>query len=286
MKTLSLIALLLFSLHASAQTVPLPPNQQSLVDAEWAFINMAKDLNVRDAFIANFNDESIVFNENVPVKAKGFYATLKPNDSWLKWEPVYTDIAASGDFGFNTGPWEFRAKKTDEKAIAFGHFVSVWKKQADGKWKLAVDIGITHPSPEDSVPVLKNSSIKTFPLKGDKKEFRSELLQTENNFLRSLKEDPEKAYDYYLSEEARIYRVGHQPFIAPDSVKEAVKKYPGENYTPIEGDIASTGDLGFVYGLVDQRISETENQRANYMRIWKRADGKHWKIVLEILTYR
>ena len=53
--------------------------------------------------------------------------------------------AASGDMGFTTGPWEAKGDINDEKPSGYGHFVTVWKKQADGSWKFVVDLGISHP---------------------------------------------------------------------------------------------------------------------------------------------
>ncbi len=65
----------------------------------------------------------------------------------LVWEPAFASIARSGDFGYDTGPSKWRAKKTDEKFAGFGHFISIWKKQKDGAWKVALDCGIENPEP-------------------------------------------------------------------------------------------------------------------------------------------
>jgi len=140
----------------------------------------------------------------------------------MKWEPIYTDMAASGDFGYNTGPWEFRVNKTDEKPVAYGHFISVWKKQQDGSWKLAIDIGIDHPQPTEK-PALATSSIKTKKKKGPIDEFKNQLIELEKNFIQSSSNDLEKAYNDYLSKEARVYRVGYTPFTTLESAKEAIK---------------------------------------------------------------
>jgi len=63
----------------------------------------------------------------------------------LAWQPSFAGMAESGDMGFTTGPWEFKGDVKDEKPSGYGHFMTVWKKQADGSWKFVVDLGISHP---------------------------------------------------------------------------------------------------------------------------------------------
>ena len=67
----------------------------------------------------------------------------------LAWQPSFAGMAASGDMGFTTGPWEAKADIKDEKPSGVGHFVTVWKKQADGSWKFVVDLGISIRSQVD-----------------------------------------------------------------------------------------------------------------------------------------
>ena len=61
----------------------------------------------------------------------------------LNWAPEFADIAVSGDLGYTTGPWEFRRSPKDAP-VAFGHYVTLWRKQNNGAWKVEVDIGIGH----------------------------------------------------------------------------------------------------------------------------------------------
>jgi hypothetical protein len=61
----------------------------------------------------------------------------------LSWEPEFADIAAAGDLGYTTGPWEVRRTAQDSPS-AFGHYVTLWRKQADGVWKAELDNGIGH----------------------------------------------------------------------------------------------------------------------------------------------
>jgi len=52
------------------------------------------------------------------------------------------DISASGDLGYTWGKYEFCAKGADgAEKVEHGKYMTVWKKQADGSRKVAVDMG-------------------------------------------------------------------------------------------------------------------------------------------------
>jgi ketosteroid isomerase-like protein len=61
----------------------------------------------------------------------------------LVWHPVRAVVAASGDLGYTIGRWESRVLGADGKwaADGTGNYVTVWRRQDDGNWKVAVDIG-------------------------------------------------------------------------------------------------------------------------------------------------
>jgi uncharacterized protein (TIGR02246 family) len=60
----------------------------------------------------------------------------------LRWRPTTADIAASGDLGYTTGESTIQSRDDKGKTVeSRGRYVSIWKKQPDGTWKVAVDIG-------------------------------------------------------------------------------------------------------------------------------------------------
>jgi ketosteroid isomerase-like protein len=72
-------------------------------------------------------------------KTMGF---LDSSDNHLTWTPVHADVSASGDLGYTYGTFEFRSKDKDGKAVSdTGKYVTIWKKQQDGNWKVALDMG-------------------------------------------------------------------------------------------------------------------------------------------------
>lgn len=60
----------------------------------------------------------------------------------LRWEPERADIAASGDLGWTTGTYvseRTRLDGTTERGE--GRYVSIWRKQPDGSWRVVMDLG-------------------------------------------------------------------------------------------------------------------------------------------------
>src|SRR4051794_32503299 len=118
----------------------------ALVNAERAFARMAAERNTREAFLAFMTDDSIVFTPG-PSNGKKTWEARPVRPGLLSWEPIYADISAAGDIGYDTGPWEFRPNGAADKPVAFGNFMTIWKKQADGTFKFALDLGISNPQP-------------------------------------------------------------------------------------------------------------------------------------------
>src|SRR6266446_7879346 len=49
----------------------------------------------------------------------------------LSWYPAVAEMSRAGDMGYTTGSWEFKNDIHDVKPVAFGNFLTVWKKQAE-----------------------------------------------------------------------------------------------------------------------------------------------------------
>jgi len=70
-----------------------------------------------------------------------------PNFS-LRWQPTRAEILISDDLGFTTGRYERRVKDKEGKTeIEHGTYFTLWRKQADGSWKIILDTGSADPAP-------------------------------------------------------------------------------------------------------------------------------------------
>src|SRR5215468_11003558 len=136
MRTLSVLLLLIAG--------SLKTELDNLIQTERSFAALSRAQGIRAAFLANLDEDSIIFRPTA-VPGRHWFETNPASPAQLIWAPEFADISAAGDLGYTTGPWERRPGAGQTGAPAFGHFVTLWRKQADGKWKAALDIGISHP---------------------------------------------------------------------------------------------------------------------------------------------
>ena len=69
-------------------------------------------------------------------------------DFSLRWQPARAEILIPGHVGYTTGRYERRVKhKEGNTEVEHGTYVSVWRKQADGSWKIILDTGNADPAP-------------------------------------------------------------------------------------------------------------------------------------------
>ena len=105
-----------------------------MVNAERTFAADASARSTREAFLAALADDGLVFAPG-PINGKRIWEARAGDKNRLEWAPAVAEIAASGDLGYTSGPWRF-TKEGADKPTASGQFFTVWRKQADGSWKV------------------------------------------------------------------------------------------------------------------------------------------------------
>ncbi|HKY43748.1 MAG TPA: nuclear transport factor 2 family protein [Pyrinomonadaceae bacterium] len=264
---------------------------QDMVKTEQAFSKMAEEKTAREAFLAFIADDGLLFRPGA-VNGKKWMIEhpVPPSDKnpLLAWQPNFAGMSASGDMGFTTGPWESKADRSDPKPSAYGHFVTVWKKQRDGSWKWVVDIGISHPQPGGPQTLWHptDKPQRSKPQSVDPTRALKGLLDAELLLSLAFRErGTSAAVPPYASKELRVYRAGSLPFIGRDDSIAALNRIKGWfHFTTIGGDVSGAGDLGWTHGtysLIDPAIQGKVIERGSYVRIWKRQES-NWQIVLDI----
>jgi ketosteroid isomerase-like protein len=296
-KTLVFITLFAIARIALAQETNNQSPLRSLVEAEREFSKASVAKGMRDAFIMNLADDATLFRPHA-VAGKKWMIEHPARPGLLTWQPVYADVSSSSDLGYTTGPWEFRQKGPNDKEVAYGNFVTVWKQQADGTWKVVVDLGISNPppqtKPEEVRFVAARRAASNFK-KADTAIEQAALLNADREFARaSEKKGAMNSYLAYAADDARLFREDKFPFIGKRMMRAALSESTGLlTWQPAKADVSSGGDLGYTYGTamrkakgpdVDKVSDAGKVEYFNYLRIWKKQAGGVWKVVLDVFN--
>jgi len=295
----SLFALLTLVFAQEKQTAPTSA-LQAMVDTERAFSKRAADEGVRPAFVAFIADDGILFRPTAVNGKKWFSEHPVPASDkrpLLSWYPSFADISLAGDMGYTTGPWERRNDIHDADAVAWGNFLTVWKRQPDNSFKFVIDLGISNPKPEQVAAPWQPSGNEMQSVGGlgpRNKQAGVGLTAREHEFAAaSAKRGVQIAFAEAAATDVRLFRNGRQPIVGKANAVNALRDVEKWTWEPAFADVARSGDLGYSYGSyeltkTDPALKPEERvERGNYFRIWKRVSANvhfaEWQVVTDLL---
>ena len=245
-----------------------------MTTAEKKFYETGQEKGTRAAFLEFLAPDAIIFRPG-PVNGQEAWSKRPESGLDLVWEPTFAAIARSGDFGYDTGPSKWRGKKSDPQFTGFGHFVSIWKKQKDGSWKVALDCGIENTK-SDVKPALKLVT----PTNRGQGTLES-LQQTQSAFITTAKFDFTKAFQQFGSDQVRLYRDGSFPTVGKKAAVELLgSEQAGLAVVVMKSDMSSSGDLAYSYGSCSD--TRTQAGRAgHFLQVWQTDAGGTWKLALD-----
>ena len=139
-------AILLLTACAEPPATPPPPDPAVLMEADRAFA-AAVAAGGTEAWVSWFAEDGAQIQPGSgEIRGRDaireLMAGLDDPAFSLTWEPRRADIAASGDLGWTTGSYLSRGVGADGKPRqAQGRYVTIWRKQPDGAWKVVMDLG-------------------------------------------------------------------------------------------------------------------------------------------------
>jgi ketosteroid isomerase-like protein len=254
---------------------------RAMVESERKFYQTGQEKGTRAAFLAFLADDAVVFRPG-PVNGKEAWGKRPETGLDLIWEPTFAAIARSADFGYTTGPARWRANKKDEKFLGYGQFVSIWKKQKDGSWKVGLDCGIENPE-----PVGKPEPLRMFvPDDGSKVRIdfdagREALQEAQQKFVEVAKANSADAALGVAGEEIRVYHDDSFPAVGKNAAGVLLSAKVGKmSYEPMGSDMSHSADLSYTYG----KYSLSHNGSAepgHFFQIWQTDAAGSWKLVLD-----
>ena len=126
---------------SNKNNVEMPASKtEALLKADNDFALLSSKKGLKEAYLENIDSNGVLLRPNqLPIAgadAVDFIIGLKDTGYTMMWKPSNAMVAESGEMGFTYGVYEIKSSVMD--TLLYGTYVSIWKKQSDGKWKFVL----------------------------------------------------------------------------------------------------------------------------------------------------
>lgn len=266
--------------RGSRVTPPTPRSGvRSLIAAERAFARHSERAGIKESFVANLGVDGVLFRPG-PVNGLEWFRTHPGGSGYLSWEPEVALISSSGDMGYTTGPWEARARGASDTVSGAGHYVTVWKRDSTGAWKIAIDIGTSHRWMERPADASGAVARPATSLGAD----AVRLLIARDSTIGKQGLSQSEVLLPVLTADARLHREGSLPALGIDPAQELLRRDDRIFYsTPLGHGVSNANDFGYTYGSYEIVATfRRPGERGFYLRIWRPDDAGFWQIILDL----
>lgn len=263
-----------------------PTALKSLVAAERAFSAASVQKGIRASFLTYLAPGSVTFRPTPTDGRKAMLARPETFNSTLIWEPAFAEVSAAGDLGYDSGPWELRFPAAGGQPTLYGHFISVWKKQASGAWRVVADIGISHDKPASGG--VGSGAFRAGPTHTSPATATTDLQRLDAAYAKAARAQGfASAFTANAAQDVRFNTEGAFPFVGMEAARAQIAKAPGRfAFLPQGSGIAASRDLGYTYGLAP-RFEPGANAAADssvYLHVWRRGANGKWRIALAVMN--
>ena len=118
--------------------------KEEILQADRDF-NKATQAKRAEGLISYFADDAVV-PHHPPLAGKSaigeYYQKVFADANFsLTWEPMKAEVFAGGKMGYTVGKYVARFEDKGKRMEQTGTYITVWKKQDDGSWKIVEDTG-------------------------------------------------------------------------------------------------------------------------------------------------
>jgi ketosteroid isomerase-like protein len=267
----------------AAQAVPR--DLAAMADTEREFAKTATVKGWRDAFLDFFADDAIALAPE-PTSAKDRLRkqpSTPPSEVELLWEPRLGDVAASGDLGWLTGPSTSINHKAKDPKPGHGCYLSIWRRQPDGAWRVFIDVGVGAPTPASFAPGLTRMPFGgRYAGKGPKAAAAASLASADRDLNAQITAvGPSRAFAGGVTSSSRLHRPGFVPVVGADAIAAWLAEH-ASTATAKDGaaEAAAAGDFGYTYGTY--AVQSPKPATGAYVRIWNRDAAGRWWLMVDV----
>ena len=260
----ALFAASFFAVYSRADEQPVA---QVLAQTERAFSARCAEIGIRDSFLENFAADAIHFGPEPRLARPDLEKEASSTKVRLTWDPKIVRVASTGQLAVSTGPYILQTATYKSS----GYYLSIWKRQDDGTWKVAADIGVSGPIAKDLA-----DDFQSYQDPSDQGEPVDVLSYEREQFNPDI--DLDHIYRSIASPET-VFERDSQP-LQTSQPEFAVFLYGQKNrrtkLAQAGGDMS--GNLGFTYGT-----QSDETSTVGYLRVWVLRQSK-WALMFDVVS--
>jgi len=256
-----------------------PATDASIVELEARFAAASRQRGARAAFLEFLGEDSIVLQPG-PTWGRAAWTVAEELSGTLDWLPDRAQISAAGDLGFASGHWVLTPRDPEGRRVE-GRYVTVWRLTGEG-WRVLFDGGFGRKPAGAWEARSKDPVLRPYGCETGKGVPPGELQLLD--LAISGISDGETHQQRIVPRMSVATTLFHAPAVegASDAAARAatLAALPATlQYWPMGGDIASSGDLGYTYGLSAPAPGASAD--ASYVHVWcRRGDG--WWLALQL----
>jgi len=137
-------------------TKDIEPARKALREADAAFAKLAQKQGAAQAFYQFLAPgATVLLPDAQPLEGREVVRVhlRAAAETVLNWQPSWTEISESGDLGYTWGTFEWSSKSADGKPQHIdGKYLSVWKKQPEGSWRIVLHASNSSPPNARNLP--------------------------------------------------------------------------------------------------------------------------------------
>jgi len=126
---------------ANPAEVNVETERASLLKAERDFLKAAQTDGIVKAFSKHSTQDSRLHRNGAqPILGEAEIVTFLAKTSFTPtWQPMFADVAQSGDLGYTYGNYEVKESNAPNAITDKGYYARVWKRGANNKWFVVLD---------------------------------------------------------------------------------------------------------------------------------------------------
>ena len=254
-----------------------------VVAQERAFAAASLEIGLHEAFLANLAPDAIGFLP-LPGPARPAHEGQPPSSVKLSWGPTWVAVSSAGDLALSTGPWDVKHHEKSLVKVSTGWFFSVWRRQPDGAWKVAVDAGISSPVKFVLPATVENGfagAPAAAPKAGGAESARTGVMAAERALGAAAKVGLGRAIEAQADPLLRVYREGKAAGLGPAASRALLAADTRKVTCAADRVIASaSGDLAYAYGACAGEGGDAS--KYGFLRAWRIQPNGTWKILADV----